>query len=135
MSRHQVEAHLVVSDGAERKAIINRQMLGAGGKPSQEDVIRNIATNLSRFAEKRYATVMIEKATHIQRGVVRSFMSVSEAAARHAQRPDRTDATWKKFKSAVSYKITREAAWKAATATQDQTQTQAREHHRPRLRM
>lgn len=86
MSRHTGEAHLVVSDAAERKAITQRQMLGAEQKPSQEDVVRNIATNLSRFAEKRYATAMLEKAIDIQRGAVRSFLSGAEAVQRSGQR-------------------------------------------------
>jgi hypothetical protein len=86
MSRHQAEAHIVVSDAAERKAITQRQMLGAEQKPSQEDVVRNIAANLSRFAEKRYATAMLEKAIDVQRGAVRSFLSGSEAVHRNVQR-------------------------------------------------
>ena len=40
------------SDAAERKAIVKRQMLGAGEAPSRDDVVRNIATNLSRFADE-----------------------------------------------------------------------------------
>jgi hypothetical protein len=86
MSRHTGEAHLVVSDAAERKAIVQRQMLGAEQRPSQEDVVRNIAANLSRFAAKRYATTMIERAISVQRGTVRSYLAGAEAVQRTAPR-------------------------------------------------
>jgi hypothetical protein len=82
MSRHTGEAHLVVSDAAERKAIVQRQMLGAGDAPSRQDVVRNIATNLSRFATKRQATTLLEQAITVQRHALRSLQSTAVAEAR-----------------------------------------------------
>jgi len=74
MSRHTGEAHLVVSDAAERKAIVKRQMLGAAETPSREDVVRNIATNLSRFATKRQATTLLEQAIDVRRNSLRNLL-------------------------------------------------------------
>jgi hypothetical protein len=86
MSRHTGEAHLVVSDAAERKAIVKRQMLGAGAAPSRADVIRNITTNLSRFATKRQATTTLEQAIDVHRHSIRSFHRGTEAVQRDAMR-------------------------------------------------
>jgi hypothetical protein len=86
MSRHTGEAHLVVSDAAERKAIVKRQMLGAGETPSRADVVRNIANNLSRFATKRQATTLLEQAIDVRRNSIRSLQRSNEAFQRNAQR-------------------------------------------------
>jgi hypothetical protein len=56
MSRHIADAHMVVSDAAERRQIVKRQMLGLNQTPSEADVVRNIAENLSRFPAKRGAS-------------------------------------------------------------------------------
>lgn len=82
MSRHTQAAHLVVSDAAERKAIVKRQMLGLAETPSRDDVVRNIAVNLSRFATKRTATAQLEQAIDIQRHAVRSLRSTTALEAR-----------------------------------------------------
>jgi len=85
MSRHTGEAHLVVSDAAERKAIVRRQMLGAGQTPSREDVVRNIATNLSRFATKRQATTLLEQAISVQRNSIRNLLHGSAIVQRQGE--------------------------------------------------
>jgi TrwC relaxase/AAA domain len=82
MSRHTGEAHLVVSDAAERKAIVKRQMLGAGETPSRGDVVRNIAANLSRFATKRQATTLLGQAIEVQRNSIRSLLHGSAIIAK-----------------------------------------------------
>jgi hypothetical protein len=58
LSRHVGSASLFVSDAAERKQIVGRQMLGLLETPREADVIRNIGANLSRFAAKSQATDM-----------------------------------------------------------------------------
>ena len=49
---------MIASDAAERRQIIQRQMLGMTETPREADVIRNIAANLSRFQKRRLATEM-----------------------------------------------------------------------------
>ena len=94
MSRHVAEAHLVVSDAAERRAIVKRRMLGLHQTPSEADVVRNIADNLSRFPEKQQATEMLARAIDVRRGVVRRFGLGSEAVERrNASGRDAADLT------------------------------------------
>jgi hypothetical protein len=90
LSRHTRSVEMIVSDAAERRAIVARQRISPPGQivaPSREDVIRNVAANLGRFEEKRHATDMLEKAISIQRGVVGSLHRGADAAERSAQRP------------------------------------------------
>jgi len=70
MSRHIADAHMVVSDAAERRQIVKRQMLGLNQTPSEADVVRNIAENLSRFPAKSQATEAIRRATSVRRGMI-----------------------------------------------------------------
>ena len=70
MSRHIADAHMVVSDAAERRQIVKRQMLGLNQTPSEADVVRNIAENLSRFPAKSQATEAIRRATNVRRGMI-----------------------------------------------------------------
>ena len=70
MSRHEGAAHMVVSESAERKAIVRKQMIGAGQVPTRPDVMQHIADNLSRFAEPERATDMLRRASKIERGSV-----------------------------------------------------------------
>ncbi|MGD0106950.1 MAG: hypothetical protein ABSC06_23365 [Rhodopila sp.] len=70
MSRHQGVAHLVVSDAAERKAIVRKQMIGAGQAPNRADVMQTITDNLSRFAEPQRATDVLRRSSKIERGRV-----------------------------------------------------------------
>ena len=93
LSRHTHEAHIVASDAAERRAIVGRQMLGTHETPSQEDVVRNIANNLSRFARRENATDLIERAVDVQRGMVRNFLRGSEAVERNARHQGPADMT------------------------------------------
>jgi hypothetical protein len=85
MSRHVEEAHIVVSDAAERKAIVKRQRAGMLDSPRREDVIRNIANNMSRFDEKKQATDMLASAIEVRRSVGQSINRGAEAVERGAQ--------------------------------------------------
>jgi len=86
VSRAPTARDIMRGPAAERKAIVKRQMLGLGETPNRADVIRNIATNLSRFNEKRQATTTLEHAIAVQRGIVRGFLVGSDAVQRTAQR-------------------------------------------------
>jgi hypothetical protein len=68
MSRAAGVAHLVVSDAAERKAIVRKQMIGAGLAPNRSDVMQHIADNLSRFAEPQRASDVVRRASKVERG-------------------------------------------------------------------
>jgi len=70
MSRHIGAAHLVVSESAERKAIVRKQMIGAGVAPTRADVMQHIGDNLSRFATPERATDVLSRAGKIERGTV-----------------------------------------------------------------
>lgn len=70
MSRHVGAAHLVLSESAERKAIVRKQMIGAGQAPTRPDVMHHIADNFSRFATPERATDVMRRANKIERGRV-----------------------------------------------------------------
>jgi hypothetical protein len=79
LSRHVADAHLVISDSAERKEIVRRHMRGLSKLPTRPDVIQNVAANLSRFPAKSQATETLRRVADIRRGTV-------------ARRPRTTDA-------------------------------------------
>jgi nucleoid DNA-binding protein len=91
LSRQQEEVHLVASDSAERRAIVARQRHGLYEVPTREDVIRNIADNLSRFAEKRQVTDMLAHAIEIRRNVMRSLHRGAEAVERSERQGGATE--------------------------------------------
>ena len=73
-SRPQVEYHMVVSDAAERRDIVRRQMIGVPQElPREADVLRNLAANLGRFDAKRNATDLRISAVAAERDMVASF--------------------------------------------------------------
>jgi hypothetical protein len=84
-SRQQVEYHMVVSDAAERREIVKRQMIGLAEAPREEDVIRNLAANLGRFETKRNATDLISRSVEIQRRMIAGFQRGVEPIARRQQ--------------------------------------------------
>ncbi len=107
-SRHTNEAHMVISDAAERRAIVKRQMLGVNEVPRQEDVVRNIANNLSRFGKREQATDMLARAYEVSRGTIQSFYRGSEAVERNAKIKnivDRTDVERSRIASSVQHSM------------------------------
>jgi hypothetical protein len=70
LTRQTGAVHLVVSESHERAAIVRRQMLGSFTAPSREDVVRNIADNLSKFTVKNGAMDTLRRAFSVERGVV-----------------------------------------------------------------
>jgi hypothetical protein len=59
LSRHTNRVDFIASDAAERGQMQRKRMLGLPEEPPREaEVIRNIATNLSRFETRRLATKM-----------------------------------------------------------------------------
>jgi HEPN domain-containing protein len=91
LSRQEEDVHLVTSDSAERKAIVARQRHGLYEVPNREDVVRNIAGNLSRFAEKRQVTDMLAHAVEVRRNVLGSRHRGIEAAERSEPQSGITD--------------------------------------------
>jgi hypothetical protein len=85
-SRPQVEYHMVVSDAAERREIVKRQMIGVPHElPREADVIRNLAANLGRFDTKRNATDLRISAVAAERSMIASFQRGMEPLARQQQ--------------------------------------------------
>ena len=85
-SRPQVEYHMVVSDAAERREIVKRQMIGVPHElPREADVIRNLAANLGRFETKRNATDLRISAVAAERSMIASFQRGMEPLARQQQ--------------------------------------------------
>jgi hypothetical protein len=85
-SRPQVEYHMVVSDAAERREIVKRQMIGVPQElPREADVIRNLAANLGRFDAKRNATDLRISAVAAQRSMIASFQRGMEPLVRQQQ--------------------------------------------------
>ena len=88
-SRSQVEYHMVVSDAAERRDIVRRQMIGVPQElPREADVLRNLAANLGRFDAKRNATDLRISAVAAERDMVASFQRGMEPLARQQQASD-----------------------------------------------
>jgi hypothetical protein len=88
-SRPQVEYHMVVSDAAERRDIVRRQMIGVPQElPREADVLRNLAANLGRFDAKRNATDLRISAVAAERDMVASFQRGMEPLARQRQASD-----------------------------------------------
>ena len=88
-SRPQVEYHMVVSDAAERRDIVRRQMIGVPQElPREADVLRNLAANLGRFDAKRNATDLRISAVAAERDMVASFQRGMEPLARQQQASD-----------------------------------------------
>lgn len=84
-SRQQVEYHMVVSEAAERQAIVRRQMIGLADVPREEDVIRNLAANLGRYDTKRNATDLLSRSVELQRGLIARFQRGLEPIERARQ--------------------------------------------------
>jgi hypothetical protein len=88
-SRPQVEYHIVVSDAAERRDIVARQMIGVPHElPREADVLRNLAVNLGRFETKRNATDLRISAVAAERDMVASFQRGMAPLVRRQQAPD-----------------------------------------------
>jgi hypothetical protein len=88
-SRPQIEYHMVVSDAAERRDIVSRQMIGVQyDLPREADVLRNLAANLGRFEAKRNATDLKISAVAAERDMVASFQRGMEPLARRQQASD-----------------------------------------------
>ena len=87
MTRQTGEVHMVVSESHERAAIVRRQMLGMADTPSREDVIRNIAANLSRFTVKEGATEALRRAFTVERGAVSEMRMGAMAEERRRKNP------------------------------------------------
>jgi predicted aconitase with swiveling domain len=68
MSRARGAAHMIVNEAAERKAIVRKQMIGAGQPLTRPDVMRHIADNISRFIEPERASGVLRRASRIERG-------------------------------------------------------------------
>jgi len=56
-----------VNETAERKAIVRKQMIGAGQPLTRPDVMRHIADNISRFIEPERASDVLRRASRIER--------------------------------------------------------------------
>jgi hypothetical protein len=85
-SRPQVEYHMVVSDAAERRDIVRRQMIGVPQElPREADVLSNLAANLGRFDAKRNATDLRISAVAAERSMIASFQRGMEPLARQQQ--------------------------------------------------
>jgi hypothetical protein len=85
-SRAQIEYHMVVSDAAERREIVKRQMIGVPQElPREADVLRNLAANLGRFDTKRNATDLRISAVAAERSMIASFQRGMEPLARQQQ--------------------------------------------------
>lgn len=72
-SRGKDENLLVVSDGAERREILSRRALGNLDPITEDEVWANAARNLSRQPEKGLAVDLLERATQVHTGTVRSL--------------------------------------------------------------
>lgn len=59
---------MIVNEAAERKAIVRKQMIGAGQPLTRPDVMRHIADNISQFIEPERASGVLRRASRIERG-------------------------------------------------------------------
>jgi TrwC relaxase/AAA domain len=82
MSRHETEAHMVLSQVAEWREIVGRQKIGQYRVPTDGDVFRNIAANLGRFEVKSTATDAMRRAANVQRGTIGRVMRAGQAVER-----------------------------------------------------
>ena len=97
MSRHIADAHLVVSEAAERRQIVKRQMLGLHQSPSEADVVRNIGENLSRFPAKSQATEAIRRATNVRRGMIGERRMAAAVEPKEAQGREYTPSLYERL--------------------------------------
>jgi phage/plasmid primase-like uncharacterized protein len=72
-SRARETTWLVVADGRERAEIMGQRALGNVDPISEDDVWRNVATNLSRQPEKELAIDLIRRSNEVHTGTVRSL--------------------------------------------------------------
>ena len=81
-SRHREQSFIMVSDGAERAEVAARRPLGDRREIVVDDVIANVARNLSRQPVKESSLALIERAKRLRRGAIRAFQSGAETAQR-----------------------------------------------------
>nr|WP_282572168.1 MobF family relaxase [Roseomonas acroporae] len=72
-SRHRERSWLVGSDGAERREVTERRMLGDPRPVTTEDAWENLARNLARRPEKESALAFLERAREVGRGAARAM--------------------------------------------------------------
>ena len=72
-SRSRETTWLIVADGRERGEIMGKRALGNVDPISEDDVWRNVATNLSRQPEKELATDLLRRSNEVHTGTVRSL--------------------------------------------------------------
>jgi phage/plasmid primase-like uncharacterized protein len=72
-SRSRETTFLVVADGRERIEIMGRRALGNIEPISEDDVWANVARNLSRQPTKELATDLLDRASTVHTGTVRSL--------------------------------------------------------------
>ena len=89
-SRAREATWMFVSDGLERTEISGKRALGNVEPITPQDVLRNVAVNLSRQPEKELATDLMDNAISIHRGSVRSLAGAFQATRQTARAPQAT---------------------------------------------
>lgn len=74
-SRHRQRTFLVTSDGAERQEVVSRRPLGDMRPITAQDVLDNMARNLSRQEAKGTATAFLRRVREIERGAARGLQA------------------------------------------------------------
>jgi len=90
-SRARETTWMVVSDGRERSEIVDRRALGTTAPIVEEDIWKNVARNLSRLPEKELATDLLDRASQVHTGMVRSLATAFQPIQqREADKQDGT---------------------------------------------
>ncbi len=71
-SRHREKNFIVTSDGAERAEVIGRRPLGDRREVNRSDVLDNLTRNFARQPAKESALNLIDRASGLRRGTVRT---------------------------------------------------------------
>jgi hypothetical protein len=74
-SRHREQSFIVTSEGAERAEIVARRPLGDQREIMRGDILNNIVRNFSKQPVKETALDMMERATDLRRGTIRTVQA------------------------------------------------------------
>jgi conjugative relaxase-like TrwC/TraI family protein len=133
-SRHRRQSWLVTSDGAERQEISSRRPLGDARPITRNDVIANMARNLSRQLEKPSAIMFLERAAEAMRQSARGLQSglrPAEERRNAGQQPTTLHRTYARERMRAAARAVHERVIRPAMHAVSQTQTQQR---KPKLR-
>lgn len=126
-SRHRLRHELMISEDAEREAILRERPLGDTTPVSEDQVWERVAANLSRTGAKTSAMILAEKAQDLRRAagdlLLRHQIDRASRLSR-GQNPDQAFSTRRQEEHAVrtvlpSVEAAVERAERAATATRE----------------